>query len=635
MTNKKRPTRLHEDPELKRSISAGALSRPISGPELSGVGAVELYQRAACCVVGAKLLTFGVMFYGLSETIQQHAVVGRILKGMFVVLLLRAVCAALVWRSANLRVRMWTYIGGSTLTALGLAFFNVVSYPLLAPTDVALVALMDAGICSVALISMGSSFLAYLLFMIPNLGSLSLIVAFGVQARWTHSLLILSMIYLGALFVLSLQQAMFHRKELILRMELAELSLRDSLTRLRNRRALTEFMSVEVEQIRRSWRGVGDPVRRKPPTSLGILMIDMDHFKSVNDTHGHAAGDAVLVQLAMVLSEAVRKADLVVRWGGAGLVIVARETDRASSSILVERIRQRVEAHLFLLPSGEIIRRTCSIGYSVFPFAESTPDLLTWEQVTAIADAGMYRAKTHGRNRGVGILSGERIDANSDVPNLLEQGTDHAVQLGLVRLVDEPGEYEGVVYPATATCVCRRNACTSHAIAVSAAPPMNAHSPRPKCHNTVAIAAPSTPPTPELNPYNRLCPATARRQREVVGHQAHAASLEHRKAEGMRELRGEHDRERIRIQGSHGPARCADQQAPRQQSRCANAPDESGSEPEHHDLGNHTRCPQDADRKPIVVVILQVQGEEHVERAEAGLREQRDQQEAAHAGTLP
>jgi diguanylate cyclase (GGDEF)-like protein len=404
-------------------------------PELERALVEELYQWLHVAIWGL-LITLAVMYYGLAVTIQHHAIVGRMLQGMFVVVLLRAISAGVVWRSPDMRLRLWIYIVGSTLTALCLAFFNVVSYPLLPPTDVALVALMDAGICSVALISMGSSFVTYLLFMVPILGSLSLIVAFGAQARWTHSLLILSMIYLGALFVLSLQQAMFHRRELILRMELAELSLRDNLTRLRNRRALMEFMSVEIEQIQRSWRGIGDPARRKPPTSLGMLMIDMDHFKSVNDTYGHAAGDAVLVQLATVLSEACRKADLVVRWGGEEFVIVARDTDRSSPSILAERIRGRVEQHLFRLPSGEIIRRSCSIGYSVFPFSSDFPDLLTWDRVIAIADAGMYYAKTHGRNRGVGIMSGERIEKHSIVPDLLKEGLDQSIGNGLVRLLE-------------------------------------------------------------------------------------------------------------------------------------------------------------------------------------------------------
>jgi diguanylate cyclase (GGDEF)-like protein len=392
----------------------------------------ELYERLHVAIWGL-LITLAVMYYGLIETIGQHPIVGRTLQAMVVLVVLRAVCAALVWRSANVRLRLWTYIAGSTLTALSLAFFNIVSYPLLPLTDVALVALMDAGICSVALIGMASSFVAYVSFVVPILGSLSLIIAIGAQARWTHTLLILSMIYLGALFVLSFQQARFHWREVLLRMELADLSLRDNLTRLRNRRALLEFMSVEVEQVQRSWRGLGDPARRKPPTSLGMLMIDMDHFKSVNDTYGHGAGDAVLVQLAALLSEACRKADLVVRWGGEEFVIVARETDRSSTSILVERIRSRVEAHPFALPSGEIIRRTCSIGYSVFPFASEFPDLLTWDQVITIADAGMYYAKTHGRNRGVGLLSGERIEANSVVPDLLKEGLDQALGLGLVR----------------------------------------------------------------------------------------------------------------------------------------------------------------------------------------------------------
>jgi diguanylate cyclase (GGDEF)-like protein len=356
------------------------------------------------------------------------------LAGIFVIGVLRAIAALLVRHSPNLRRRFAVYVAGSTLTALGFAALNILAYPLLAPTDVALLALLDAGICSAALISMGSSFLAYALYMVPNLGSLSLVVALGAQTRWTHSLLILSLIYLTALFILSLQQAMAHRREVILRMEMADMALRDNLTQLRNRRAMTEFMSLEAEQVLRSWKAQGEAAGRVP-SSLGILMIDMDHFKTVNDTHGHIAGDAVLVQLAEVLSEVVRKPDLVVRWGGEEFVIVARETDRTPPSRLAERIRAHVEAHDFRLPSGEVIHRTCSVGYALFPFDTEQPERLAWGQVIAVADAAMYRAKLHGRNRTVGVMAADGSPHDFAVTEL-EQGLEPVAGRGAVSLIE-------------------------------------------------------------------------------------------------------------------------------------------------------------------------------------------------------
>jgi diguanylate cyclase (GGDEF)-like protein len=403
-------------------------------PELERASVDELYRRLRVALWGL-LLTLGVVYSALSEAINQHAILGAILVGMFAVALLRGLAALLVRRSSNARLRLWTYIAGSTLTALGFALLNLIGYPLLAPTDVALLALLDAGICSAALISMGSSFLTYSLYMVPNLGSLSLAIAIGSQNSWTHHLLVLSMIYLVALVVLAMQHAISYRREVILRMEMAEMALRDNLTQLRNRRSMIEFMSLEAEQVLRSWRVDSDAARAKAPTSMGILMVDMDDFKAVNDTHGHDAGDAILIQLAALLLEVARKPDLVVRWGGEEFVIVARDTDRTPPSRLAERIRERVEQHRFRLPSGETVRCTCSIGYSVFPFAGGLPDLLTWEQVISVADAGMYSAKMHGRNRCVGVMSGERINGHFELSDLFEQGLDQAIRSGLVYLV--------------------------------------------------------------------------------------------------------------------------------------------------------------------------------------------------------
>jgi diguanylate cyclase (GGDEF)-like protein len=402
-------------------------------PEIDRALVGELYQRLRVAILGL-LLTLGVMVYALADTIAHHAIVGAILDGIFAVALLRAVAALLVRQSPSLRLRFAVYVAGSTLTAVGFATLNIVGYPLLAPTDVALLALLDAGLCSAALISMGSSFFAYTFYMVPNLGSLSLIVALGAQTRWTHSLLILSLIYLSALVILSLQQAMSHRREVVLRLEMADMALRDTLTHLRNRLAMAEFMSLEAEQVLRSWKGNGDAADRKP-SSLGILMIDVDHFKTINDTHGHVAGDAVLVQLADVLSDVVRKPDLVVRWGGEEFVIIARETERTPPSRLAERIRERIEQHPFQLPSGEVIHRTCSIGYALFPFATGRPELLAWEQVIALADAAMYRAKTHGRNRTVGLMAGERLEDDFAVTDLQSE-LEQVVGTGAVALIE-------------------------------------------------------------------------------------------------------------------------------------------------------------------------------------------------------
>lgn len=159
-------------------------------------------------------------------------------------------------------------------------------------------------------------------------------------------------------------------------------SLTDPLTQLGNRRFLEQTLTADAEMASR--RG----------EDLVFLLVDLDHFKSVNDTHGHAAGDAVLVQTAGVLRAVFRASDHLVRWGGEEFLVVARFVDRERGPELAEKLRAAVEAHEFALPDGTLLRRTCSIGVAAYPSSQHT-----WEQVVDLADHALYEAKRSGRNR--------------------------------------------------------------------------------------------------------------------------------------------------------------------------------------------------------------------------------------------
>jgi predicted signal transduction protein with EAL and GGDEF domain len=95
-----------------------------------------------------------------------------------------------------------------------------------------------------------------------------------------------------------------------------------------------------------------------------------------------------------------------------------------------------VEQHSFVLPSGQNLQLTCSIGYSVFPFDEKQPPILTWEQLISVADTGMYFAKTHGRNRCVGVVAGDGVLAQADLLDRIERDLEQAQRDGLVTLVE-------------------------------------------------------------------------------------------------------------------------------------------------------------------------------------------------------
>lgn len=107
--------------------------------------------------------------------------------------------------------------------------------------------------------------------------------------------------------------------------------------------------------------------------------------------------------------------------------------------MLADRIRTKVESHPFMLPDGKEIRKTCSIGYSLFPFDPSTPELLAWDQVLGLADTALYRAKASGRNRAIGVYPGEKPWSGEGAALLTAAESDlqGSAQSGLVRIMGE------------------------------------------------------------------------------------------------------------------------------------------------------------------------------------------------------
>jgi diguanylate cyclase (GGDEF)-like protein len=174
-----------------------------------------------------------------------------------------------------------------------------------------------------------------------------------------------------------------------------------------------------------------------------FLLLDLDHFKSVNDTHGHAAGDAVLIQTAAVLRATFRAADYVVRWGGEEFLVVARFVDRREAPELAEKLRAAVASHGFRLADGTLLRRTCSIGFAAFPFSVSQPRAVGWEEVVDAADRGLYAAKRSGRNGWVGIEAGEAGDAEIAIRRLKED-PEAAVARREIRVHVPRGEGRGL-----------------------------------------------------------------------------------------------------------------------------------------------------------------------------------------------
>ncbi len=162
----------------------------------------------------------------------------------------------------------------------------------------------------------------------------------------------------------------------------------DALTGWHNRRYLQVRMKEELARAKRD------------KTNLVCLMLDLDHFKRVNDTHGHIAGDQVLQEMAHRVETQVRASDVAARYGGEEFLVLLPDTDLKSGRLLAERIRKAVADSPVTLPNGETIEMTVSVGIASIEVDNDDDDLkTTGDALIARADVALYKAKSSGRNQ--------------------------------------------------------------------------------------------------------------------------------------------------------------------------------------------------------------------------------------------
>jgi diguanylate cyclase (GGDEF)-like protein len=174
----------------------------------------------------------------------------------------------------------------------------------------------------------------------------------------------------------------------------------DALTGLNNRRSLDEALRIEAKRA---------TLRRAP---FSVIMIDIDHFKHINDLHGHLAGDAVLVEVAKRLQTSTRASDLVVRYGGEEFLCVLPLTGHDDALRIAEHIRLGLSQTPIATGSAGELRLTASLG--VATLEAGCPSAA--ERTVRAADSAMYRAKERGRNTVVGV-DGPRVTARLTTPS--------------------------------------------------------------------------------------------------------------------------------------------------------------------------------------------------------------------------
>lgn len=168
-----------------------------------------------------------------------------------------------------------------------------------------------------------------------------------------------------------------------------QMALVDPLTGLHNRRYLENHLETLFARSN---------ARNKP---LAVMMIDLDHFKKLNDTHGHAAGDTVLKQFAIQLKMAVRDMDLVCRYGGEEFIVIMPDTTEDVANQVAERLLAELgQSEIVINESGETVKMTASVGLTTKNFEEALP-----ESCLKRADKALYQAKDDGRNRIVALVA--------------------------------------------------------------------------------------------------------------------------------------------------------------------------------------------------------------------------------------
>ena len=164
--------------------------------------------------------------------------------------------------------------------------------------------------------------------------------------------------------------------------QMYESALRDGLTKAFNKKYFTDRLESEFTFATRH------------VSPLALVLFDIDHFKKVNDTHGHQAGDHVLFEISSLLSSALRAEDVFARYGGEEFAVICRGSDESQAQVVGERMRKAVEGHRFVY-EGTLIPVTISVGIAVLPNA-AVKDA---NDIVGFADQALYKSKNAGRNR--------------------------------------------------------------------------------------------------------------------------------------------------------------------------------------------------------------------------------------------
>jgi diguanylate cyclase (GGDEF)-like protein len=297
------------------------------------------------------------------------------------------------WRNRGLTATTW-------LMSAGFGAIYFAAGPHVDSVQLLTLAIVATAICALAILSAGAGLVTYVGYIAIHLVALAIVIERHADPALTPTVPAMVVFFVVALTLIANKNNASMREKLVLSLRVRDLGLRDPLTGLRNRAFVEIFTEQRASQVVEHWHNRG---RRQASAArrLALLLVDLDHFKKVNDKYGHAAGDQVLASFAKTARTVVRAGDIVARWGGEEFLMVMEVADGESAHAVAERLRTTVAATSVSGPGGRPIDVTCSVGACLFPFDTSSPDALTWQETLELADRALYRAKSNGRNRTV------------------------------------------------------------------------------------------------------------------------------------------------------------------------------------------------------------------------------------------
>jgi len=203
----------------------------------------------------------------------------------------------------------------------------------------------------------------------------------------SHALAMLRYFNISVVFTMfAYLSSYYYRSIVATQKRLSKLAMTDSMTGLYNRRHIMNVIDYEAVRQKRS------------SAPLSLIIVDLDHFKSINDRYGHETGDAVLIVVSQLIRKSIREQDSAARWGGEEFLIVLPDTDLEQAILIAQRIREMVATNAVTV-DGQTIFTSATLGVSVYQGGETT------SKAIARADELLYEGKKAGRNRVVSTLS--------------------------------------------------------------------------------------------------------------------------------------------------------------------------------------------------------------------------------------